>query len=127
MLKRLALWVRRLAAVLILLIAIAVGLAGGLLTPYFLAARTANILLLTFSAVGCFALLTWAGTRLALSSWGSERTRLTTALSGLLTIIFFGLPVCWGTAAFGLSFRRSCALRDHEILATTERIVDRLQ
>ena len=48
-------WVRRLAAVLIFLLAAGVALAAGLLTPYFLAARTANILLLTISALAAFA------------------------------------------------------------------------
>jgi hypothetical protein len=64
---RVLLWVRRVAAVLILIIAVAAALAAGLLTPYFLAARTANILLLTISAVVSFALLASAGTKLALS------------------------------------------------------------
>jgi pimeloyl-ACP methyl ester carboxylesterase len=81
---------RRVAAVLIFLAAVGSALAGGLLTPYFLAARTANILLLAISAVACFAALTWAGTKLALSCWGTDRRRLTATLSGLLTILFFG-------------------------------------
>jgi proline iminopeptidase len=71
------------------IIAIAASLAAGLLTPYFLAARTANIRLLTISAVASFALLTCAGTKLALSCWGTHRKGLTTTLSGLLAIIFF--------------------------------------
>jgi pimeloyl-ACP methyl ester carboxylesterase len=81
---------RRVAAVLIFLAAVGSALAGGLLAPYFLAARTANILLLAISAVACFAALTWAGTKLALSCWGTDRRRLTATLSGLLTILFFG-------------------------------------
>ena len=84
------LWVRRVAAVLILLLAVGAALTAGLLTPYFLAARTANILLLTISAVASFALLTCAGTKLALSCWRTDRKRLTATLSGLLTIIFLG-------------------------------------
>jgi hypothetical protein len=75
-------WARRVAVVLIFLVAVAVALAAGLLTPYFLAAWTANILLLTISAVASFALLTCAGTKLALSCWGTDRRRLTAALSG---------------------------------------------
>ena len=50
-------WVRRVAAVLIFLVTITAALAAGLLTPYLLAARTANIPLLTISAVASFALL----------------------------------------------------------------------
>jgi proline iminopeptidase len=83
-------WARRLAAVLIFLLAVAVAVAAGLLAPYFLAARTANILLLTFIAVASFALLTFAGTKLALSCWGTDRRRLTATLTGLLTVIFLG-------------------------------------
>lgn len=87
---RVLLWVRRVAAVLILIIAVAAALAAGLLTPYFLAARTANILLLTISAVVSFALLASAGTKLALSCWGTNRRRVTATITGLLTIIFLG-------------------------------------
>src|SRR5579862_5410 len=88
--KRLLLWVRPVAAVLIFLFAVAVALAAGLLTPYFLAARTANILLLTISAVVSFALLTCAGTKLAYLCWGTDKGRWAATLSGLLTIIFLG-------------------------------------
>jgi len=83
-------WIRRLAAVLIFLVAVCVGLAAGLLTPYFLAARTANILLLTISAVVSFALLTCIGMRLALLCWGDNTKRFTLAISGLLTVVFLG-------------------------------------
>jgi len=88
---RVLLWVRRVAAVLIFLITIVAALALGLLTPYFFAAQTANILLLTISALVSFAVLTWAGTKLALFCWGTGRRRLTAStLSVLLTIIFIG-------------------------------------
>jgi pimeloyl-ACP methyl ester carboxylesterase len=87
---RLLLWVRRIAAVLIFLLAVGAALAAGLLTPYFLAARTANILLLTISAVVSFAVLAWAGTKLSLFCWGTDRSGLTPTLSGLLTVIFLG-------------------------------------
>ena len=83
-------WVRRVSAVLIGLIAVAAALAAGLLMPYFLAARTASILLLTMSAVASFALLTWAGAKLGLFCWGLDRSRLAAAMSGLLTVIFLG-------------------------------------
>jgi len=83
-------WIRRAAAVLILLGAIAAALAAGLLTPYVLAARTANIPLLTISSVVSFALLTCVGTKLALLCWGDDKKGLTFAISGLLTVIFFG-------------------------------------
>lgn len=84
------LWVRRIAAVLIFLIAIAAALVAGLLAPYVLAAWTANILLLAISAVASFALLTWAGTKLGFSCWGTKRKRLAAVVSGLLTIAFLG-------------------------------------
>jgi len=83
-------WLRRTAAVLIFLIAVIAALAAGLLTPYFLAARTANLLLLTISAVAAFALVTAAGTKLALSCWKTDKRRLTATLSGLLTFVFLG-------------------------------------
>ena len=87
---RLLLLLRRVAAVLIFLVAIATALAAGLLAPYFLAAYRANILLLAVSAVASFAFLIWAGIKLGLSCWGAERKRLATVMSGLLTVIFLG-------------------------------------
>lgn len=87
---RIVFWVRRVAAALIFLVAVAAALAAGLLMPYFLAARTANIHLLTVSAVALFALLTWVGTKLALSCWGTDRRRLAVTMSGLLTVAFLG-------------------------------------
>jgi len=86
--KRFLLWVRPVAAVLTFLFAVAVALVASLLAPYFLAARTANILLLTISAVLSFALLACAGTKLAPSCWGTDRRGWTATLGGLLTIIF---------------------------------------
>ena len=83
-------WARRLAAVLIFLLAAGVAFAAGLLTPYFLAARTANILLLTISALAAFAVFACAGTKLVLSCWSTDSRKLTVMLSGLLTIIFLG-------------------------------------
>lgn len=84
------LWARRVAAVLMFLVSIAVALAVSGLTPYFLAARTANIPLLALSAIACFTLLTWIGARLGLYCWGSTRTRFAATMSGLLTVIFLG-------------------------------------
>lgn len=83
-------WARRVAAVLIFLVAVAAALAAALLTPYFLAAWVTNIRLLAVSAVASFALLTWAGTKLALSCWGARRGRFAATMSGLFTIIFIG-------------------------------------
>lgn len=88
--KGIQLWIRRAAVVLISLIAVAAALAAGLLMPYFLAAHTANISLLTISSVACFAFLTWAGARLGLACWGSGRKSLATMMSGALTIVFLG-------------------------------------
>ena len=87
---RVLLWVRRVAAVLIFLLAVGVALAAGLLTPYFLATHTANILLLTMIAIVSFALLAFAGTKFALLCWGTGSRRMTVTLSGLPTVIFFG-------------------------------------
>lgn len=83
-------WVRHVAAVLIFLIAIVAALAAGLLTPYFLAARTANLPLLAISAIASFAFLTWAGTKLGLACWKTDSTRAAALISGLLTLIFLG-------------------------------------
>jgi hypothetical protein len=66
---RILVWARRVAAVLIFLLAGGAAPAAGLLAPYFLTAQTANILLPTISAVASFTLWAWAGTRLALSCW----------------------------------------------------------
>ena len=87
---RFLLWARPLAAVLIFLIAIAAALIAGLLAPYVLAARTANISLLTTSAVVSFALLTWAGMKLGLACWRTSRKRLAAVVSLSLTVIFLG-------------------------------------
>ncbi|HJT69486.1 MAG TPA: alpha/beta hydrolase [Terriglobales bacterium] len=84
------LWVSRVAAVLIFLLAIGIAIAAGLLVPYFLAARTESILALTISAVASFALFAWAGTKFALSCWGTPRWKLPAMMSGLLTVIFLG-------------------------------------
>jgi hypothetical protein len=70
------------------LVAVGVAFAAGLLTPYFLAAPVANLPVLTLSAVAAFALLTCAGTKVALSGWGTARQRLSLTLSGSLTILF---------------------------------------
>ena len=86
---RVMLWVRHVVAVLILLFAAGMALAAGLLLPYFLAPWTANILLLIISAIVSFALLAGAGTKVALSTWGTDSWRLTATLTGSLTIIFF--------------------------------------
>ena len=82
--------IRRVAAGLLLLLAVGAALVAGLLTPYYLAARTANILVLTLGAVASFALVAWCGTKVALSCWGTDRRRLAVRVSGALTIIFFG-------------------------------------
>ena len=87
---RLLLWGRRVAGVLIFLVSVAAALAAGLLTPYLLAARTENILLLTISAVVSFAVLAWAGTKLALFCCRTDTQGLTATLSGLLTVTFLG-------------------------------------
>ena len=83
-------WVRRVAAVLAFLVTLTAALAGGLLTPYFLAARTANIPLLAISAVVSFALLIFVGTKLALLCWGDGKKTLTFGTCALFTFIFCG-------------------------------------
>ena len=83
-------WVRRVAAVLIFLVTTIAALAAGLITPYLFAARTANISLLTISALVSFALLTCVGTKFALHCWGDDKKGLTFAISALLTVIFLG-------------------------------------
>jgi pimeloyl-ACP methyl ester carboxylesterase len=83
-------WIRRVAAVLIFVLALCAALAGGLLTPYLLAVRTANIPLLAISAVVSFALLIFVGTKLALLCWGDGKKTLTFGTCALFTFIFFG-------------------------------------
>ena len=87
---RVLLWVRRAGAVLIFVLTVAVALSAGLLTPYFLATRTANIPLLTIIAIVSFALFTWAGMKIGLYCWGTGRRKLSAKIGGLLTLIFFG-------------------------------------
>lgn len=88
-------WLRRVAAVLIFLVAVLVAFAAGLLTPYLLATRTANIPLLTISSGAGFALLAWAGMKLGLYCWGTSRRKWAATISGLATIIFLGWLYIW--------------------------------
>ena len=88
--NRMLFWARRVAAALIFLLAASAALAAGLLTPYLLAARTANILVLTISAVAAFAVAAYAGIWLAFSCWGFDRRNRAATLSGLLTVMFIG-------------------------------------
>jgi pimeloyl-ACP methyl ester carboxylesterase len=80
---------RRAAALLVFLISIALALTAGLLAPYYLALRTANISLLVSVSVASFALLAWSGTKLALSVWESGKKRSAATVSGLITAAFF--------------------------------------
>jgi pimeloyl-ACP methyl ester carboxylesterase len=105
--SRIPFWARRVAAVLISLAAIATSLAAGLLTPYSLAARTANIPLLTISAVASFALLTWVGTKLALFCWRTDRRRLAATLTALLTIFFLAWLYVWVLRPSGAHFAKA--------------------
>lgn len=88
-------WLRRVAAVLIFLVAVLVAFAAGLLTPYLLATLTANIPLLTISSGAGFALLAWAGMKLGLYCWGTSRRKWAATISGLATIIFLGWLYIW--------------------------------
>lgn len=81
---------RRVAAVLAMVVTLIAALAAGLLTPYFLAVRTANLPLPTISAVVSFALLTSVGTKLTLLCWGGDKRGLTFGISAFLTVIFLG-------------------------------------
>ena len=83
-------WTRRALAVVIAVLTVGVALVAGLLTPYFLSARTASIPLLTLGAVVSFALVAWAGTTLGLSCWGTGKRGLAAPISGLLTACFLG-------------------------------------
>src|SRR5689334_7520522 len=105
-------WVRRVASVLVFLVALIAALAGGLLTPYFLAARTANIPLLTISAVVSFALVTWFGTKLALLCWGGKKNDPPWQSADYSLSSFLG--ACMSSpAAFGFSLCRTYPLREH--------------
>src|SRR5579859_2446578 len=86
---------RRSAAFLVFLVVVAAAFTAGLLTPYFLAARTANIGLLVISAGMSFALFTCVGTTLALSIAAIGKRRLGLMVSGLLTILFVGWLYVW--------------------------------
>ena len=96
--------VRRAAALLVFLVADVLAFAAGLLTPYYLATRTANIPLLVISAVASFALLTWAGTKLALSIWSPGKNKLAITASGLLTMVFLGWLYLWVLRPTGSHF-----------------------
>lgn len=82
---------RRALGVALFVVMLAVALAIALLTPYFLAARSSSLALLTFSSVVTFAFLVWLAVKAAafvsttpgVKRWG-------TTLAGLLTATFFG-------------------------------------
>jgi proline iminopeptidase len=97
---------RRIGALLIIFAAIAVSLIAGLLTPYFLATRTASISALTTSAVASFALLSCPGMALALLCWGTHKWRLTVIISGLLSLIFLGWLYVWVLRPSGSNFAK---------------------
>jgi pimeloyl-ACP methyl ester carboxylesterase len=83
-------WARRALAVLTFVVVLAAAIAVGLLTPYFLAAQTANIRLLTLSSVVLFALIMWAGTKLAFICWGSQSKRFAVWVAGFVSVFFIG-------------------------------------
>jgi hypothetical protein len=105
----------------------AAALAAGLLTPYFLAARTANIPLLTISAVVSFALLTCLDTKLVLLCWGDGKKRLTCAISGLLTVIFLSCLYILVLRPSGSHFAKAIPYAKNKVLATADRVADCLQ
>jgi pimeloyl-ACP methyl ester carboxylesterase len=80
--------VRRVSAVLILLVAVAPAIGGGLVLPYALASWTTKTLLLEISAVASCALIAWVGARVALICWGSGEPILAFPGSGFLAALF---------------------------------------
>jgi proline iminopeptidase len=75
------------------LVSVAAALTAGLLTPYLLAARTANLWILSVSAILSFAAVAWLGTTAALRIWAGPRTRMrAVAVAGILTVAFLSLP-----------------------------------
>jgi pimeloyl-ACP methyl ester carboxylesterase len=80
---------RRIIAILVALTALVAASVMGLLTPYFLAARSASIAYLTLSSVLSFALVVWLGTKAALLIWAEPRLKRSAAvLIGSFTVIY---------------------------------------
>jgi pimeloyl-ACP methyl ester carboxylesterase len=82
-------WPARTAAAILLAVAIAAALCGGILLPYFLAGWLANIPVLVFvSILSCFLIL-WVGGRISSRLWGALRgARFATQVAGVLTLVF---------------------------------------
>jgi pimeloyl-ACP methyl ester carboxylesterase len=82
-------WGRRAIAVIIPLLACVAALCGAGLLPYFLAAWSASVSLLAFSAACAFAVIVWGGAWLAALIWHAEkRARFASTFATVLTLAF---------------------------------------
>jgi pimeloyl-ACP methyl ester carboxylesterase len=82
-------WARRAIAVIIPLLACVAALCGAGLLPYFLAAWSASVPLLAFSAACAFAVIVWGGVWLAALIWHAEkRTGFASTFATVLTLAF---------------------------------------
>jgi hypothetical protein len=83
------LWLRRVAAVLLTLAAVASALCAAAVVPYFLAAWSTSIPLLSATGVLAFALVTWGGSRLGARLWQAPKSsRFPAFLCGAMTLLF---------------------------------------
>jgi proline iminopeptidase len=83
------LWSRRAIAGIIVLPVCVAALCGAGLMPYFLAAWSARVPLLAFSAAFAFAVIVWGGAWLAALIWPAEkRTRFANTFAAILTLAF---------------------------------------
>lgn len=87
--QRWKLWGRRSLAVIAFVIAFAAALGAAAFVPYFLAAWSASILLLTVTSILCFGLVEGLGAFLCSLIWGaSSRRRFASLATVTLTLLF---------------------------------------
>ncbi len=98
-------WFRRAAGLLAGLISVAAALTAGLLTPYLLAARTANLRILSLSAILSFGAIAWLGTKAALTIWpGPQTMKRAAPVAGVLTFAFLSLLYLFVLRSSGSTF-----------------------
>src|ERR1700723_3330752 len=82
-------WLRRALAIVVFLLFLVVALAAAGRFPFYLAAKSPSVPLLTFISVFAFASITWLGSRLCLSIWrASNPVKLAVITGGILTCVF---------------------------------------
>jgi hypothetical protein len=82
-------WLPRIAAAILLIVAVVAALCAAIWLPYFLARWLTNIPLLALISVLTCVLVAWVGARASARIWGALRgARFASQMAGLLTLAF---------------------------------------